>query len=71
MRYWARIEYLRNGGAFVELADECGAWAGSFRVSLGRAVPPTRRNLYEEGYRTASREAALKGGELDRYSEAG
>lgn len=66
----ATIEYLPgHRAAIIELSDFRGEWAGGFRFELPRAASTGRASLYEEGFRAAERAAAVKGGNLDRFSE--
>lgn len=70
-KFFATIEYLSGRRtAIVELTDVSGEWAGGFRVELPRAVSAGKDALYEEGFRVAEREAAVKGGRLERFKEA-
>ena len=65
MKFTAKFEVLRKDLGMVELTDENGHWAGFFRVDLGKS----RKRLYELAFDVAAREAKLKGGLLDRFTE--
>lgn len=70
-RFSAAIEYLPGlRAAIIELTDSRGEWAGGSRIGLARNAPSGRTSLYEEGFRAAERAAAVKGGSLERFSEA-
>lgn len=64
-RFYGLWERVTSSRAIVELHDSKGQWSGTYRVEK-----PRYGSLYEECYRVASREAALKGGTLERFSEA-
>lgn len=65
--YTATIEYLPGRrAAIIELTDPRGEWAGGGKIEIRSSL---RSDLYEEGYRAASRAAAVKGGRLSRFSE--
>jgi len=69
-RFSATIEFLPgHRAAIIELTDSRGEWAGGFRFDLPRAASTGRASLREHGYSAAERAAALKGGELDRFSD--
>ena len=68
MNFTATIEFLPGqGAAIVALFDGAGEWSGAGRIEVR-----SRRHadLYDEGYRYASRAVACKGGTLDRYRAA-
>lgn len=65
MKYTAKFEILRKDLGMVELTDENGQWAGFFRVEPGKS----KKRLYDLGYDVASREAKVKGGSLDRFTQ--
>jgi hypothetical protein len=70
-RYSATIEILRGArAAIVELTDARGEWAGGSRIDLPRAAGASAAELYERGYQHAARAAAVKAGELGRFSRS-
>lgn len=76
MKFWATIEFLPgHHAAIVELqrVDGAVAWAGGFRVEIRQLSTETdteaRARIRVRGYYYAARAAALKGGDLDRFSD--
>jgi hypothetical protein len=66
----ATIEYLPGlRAAIIELTGAAGEWAGGFRIELPRNHSASRSSLYEQGYDAACAAAALKGGDIGRFSE--
>lgn len=66
MKFSATFERVTNTRGLVTLYDASAEWAGAYRVDLPR-TPKT--SLYDAGYDCAAREAACKGGTLERYRE--
>lgn len=66
MKFSATFERVTSTRALVTLHDASGEWAGAYRVDLPRNP---KASLYDAGYNCAAREAAIKGGTLERYRE--
>lgn len=67
MKFSATIEFVTSHRAIVALTDSRGEWAGAHRIEIRLG---SKADLYEAGYAAAEREAAIKGGTLDRFSVA-
>jgi hypothetical protein len=67
-KFHATIEFLHGRAAIVELSDSSGGWQGGCRIELRNGGG--RQALYELGYLTATRNAALKGGRLEAFKRA-
>lgn len=67
MNFSATIEYVSSTRALVALFDASGEWAGAGRIDVRAGG---RANLYEAGYKDACARAVIKGGRLDRFTEA-
>lgn len=66
MKFSATFERVTSTLALVTLYDSSAEWAGAYRVDLPRNP---KSSLYDVGYDCAAREAACKGGTLERYRE--
>lgn len=64
-KFTATFERAGRHLGFVELADQTGSWAGSFRVERARGA-----TMADRAYAIADREASLKGGRLERFVHA-
>jgi hypothetical protein len=60
----ATIEFLSGQKAAIITLTQNGEWSGSCRITTKFH---SRSDLYELGYKTASQNAALKGGSLNTY----
>jgi len=63
-RFEATIEFLSGQKAAIITLTQNGEWSGSSRITTKFN---SRSDLYELGYKTASQNAACKGGSLNSF----
>jgi hypothetical protein len=67
-KFYGTIEFLSGQhAAIISLTSTLEEWSGASRIDLPRG---SRADLYEAGYARANQSAILKGGFLERFTEA-